>query len=194
MKKAGNQLPKQLKCYHCGRNNHAMKNVFAFHPEKRPTSEREKAIEAKIGALKEKFKSLVSSDQILDSPSTSGTKASSSTPYYYMSGASEQVVSSAAVRRVQTVSRATPPTTRKSMDNLRDRVMVPRIRLAKYVFHCLLDWQMLPNLSMVVIQFWRLRIRRTTWCIFWHPKCYTHFCSQQCSGLHPISNQLRYIT
>ena len=120
-KKAGNQLPKQLKCSHCGRNNHAVENCFALHPEKRPTSEREKAMEAKIGALEERFKSLASSGQILDSPSTSGTKDSSSTPDYYMFGASGQVVSSAAVTRAQTVSRATPSTTGEPVHNLRAR-------------------------------------------------------------------------
>ena len=81
-----------------------MENCFALHPEKRPTSERENAMEAKIGALEERFKSVASSGQILDSPSTSGTKASSSTPDYYMFGASGQVVSSAVVTRAQTVS------------------------------------------------------------------------------------------
>jgi hypothetical protein len=120
-KKAGNQLPKQLKCSNCGRNNHAVENCFVLHPEKCPTSEWKKTMEAKIGALEERFKSLALSGQILDSPSTSGTKASSSTPDYYMFGASGQVVSSAAVTRAQTVSRATPSTTGESMDNLRAR-------------------------------------------------------------------------
>jgi hypothetical protein len=37
-KKTCNQLPKQLKCFYCGRNNHAVENCFALHLEKRPTS------------------------------------------------------------------------------------------------------------------------------------------------------------
>jgi hypothetical protein len=110
-KKAGNQLPKQLKCSHCGRNNHAVENCFALHLEKRHTFKREKTMEAKIGALEERFKSLALSGQILDSPSTSRTKASSSTPDYYMFDALGQVVSSADVTCAQTVSRATPSTT-----------------------------------------------------------------------------------
>ena len=41
-------------------------------------------MEAKIDALKERFKSSALSDQILNLPSTSGTKNSFSTPDYYM--------------------------------------------------------------------------------------------------------------
>ena len=65
----------------------------------------------KIGALEERFKSLASSGQILDSPSTSRTKANSFTQEYYMFGTLGKVVSFAAVARAQTVSRATPATT-----------------------------------------------------------------------------------
>ena len=35
---------------------------------------------------------------------------------------------------------------------------------------------------MVISRFWRFRIRWTTWCTLWHPKCYTQFCSQRWSG------------
>jgi hypothetical protein len=71
-KGAGNQLPKQLKCFHCGRNDHAVENGFALHPEKRPYFDREKTLETKIDALEERFKNLASSGQILDVPTTSG--------------------------------------------------------------------------------------------------------------------------
>ena len=82
-----------------------MENSFALHPEQHPSSEREKALEAKIGTLEERFKSLVNS----------------STPYYYMFRASGEVMSSAAVIRAQTVLRATASTTGESVDNLRAR-------------------------------------------------------------------------
>ena len=134
-KKAGNQLPKQLKCSHCGRNNHAVENCFAHHPEKRLISEREKAMEAKIGALEERVKSLASSGQILDSPSTSGTKASSSTPNYYMFGSSGQMVSSAAVTRAHIVSLVMPLTTVESMDILRARDNGPADHISQTRLH-----------------------------------------------------------
>ena len=41
-KGAGNRLSKQLRCSHCGRNNHAVDNCFALHPEKRSSLERER--------------------------------------------------------------------------------------------------------------------------------------------------------
>ena len=78
-------------------------------------------LEAKIEALEERFKSLASSGQILDSPSSSTVKASSSTSDYYMFGASGEVVSSAAVTCAQSVSRAPPSTTGESINNLRAR-------------------------------------------------------------------------
>ena len=95
-----------------------MKNRFALHPTKY-FSELENALEAKIGALKERFKNLASSDQILDSPSSSEAKASSSTADYYIFKASREVVSSAAVTRTQSVPRATPSTIGESVDSLR---------------------------------------------------------------------------
>ena len=124
-KGAGNRLPKQLRCSHCGRNNHAVANCFALHPEKRPTSERKNAMEAKIGALEERFKSLALSDQILDSPSSSGSHVNSSTPDYYMFGALGEVVNSTAVTHAQVVSQATPSTTGESVVSLRTRNNTP---------------------------------------------------------------------
>ena len=118
-KGGGNCLPKQLRCFHCGRNKHAVDNYFALHPDKCRTLEEEKTIEIKIGALEERFKSLVSSGQILDSPSSSGAQASSSTLDYYMFGALGEVVSSAAV------SQATPLTTGELVANLRARDNAP---------------------------------------------------------------------
>ena len=102
-KGAGNRLPKQLRCSHCGHNNHVVANCFALHAKKRPTLERVKVLEAKVGALEERFKSLASSGQILDSPSSCGAQSSSSTSDYYMFRASGEVVSSAAVTRAQAV-------------------------------------------------------------------------------------------
>ena len=102
-----------------------MDNYFALHPEKRPTLEPEKTLEAKIGALEERFKSLASSGQILDSPTSSGAQASSSTPDYYMFGASGEVMSSAAVTRAHDVLRATPSTTGESVTILQARDNAP---------------------------------------------------------------------
>ena len=50
-----------MKCYNCDRNNHAVDNCFALHAEKRHFVDREKTLEAKVGALKEMFKNLASS-------------------------------------------------------------------------------------------------------------------------------------
>ena len=119
-KDAGNHLPKQLKCSHCGRNNHAVENCFALHPEKRPSTDRKK-LEAIVGAFEERFKNLASSGQISDVPSFFGARASYFTLDYYMFGASREVVSSTAVTRVQSVSRATPTTTGEAVESLRAR-------------------------------------------------------------------------
>ena len=96
-----------------------MEDYFALHPEKQPYSDREKTMEAKIGALEERFKNLASSGQILDSPSSSGAQLSSLTLDYYMCGALGEVVSSAAVTRAQSISRAKPSTARKFVESLR---------------------------------------------------------------------------
>ena len=82
-------------------------------------------MEAKIEALEEKFKSLVSSCQILDSPSSTEARASSSTPDYYMFGTSGEVVSSVSATRAQAVSQATPSTIGKLVANLQTRDNAP---------------------------------------------------------------------
>ena len=79
------------------------------------------ALEAKIGALEERFKNLASSGQILDLPSSSGAKARSSILDYYMFGALGEVMSSVAVICAQSVSRATPLTKGESVHSLRAR-------------------------------------------------------------------------
>ena len=99
IKGAGKHLPKHLKCFHCRRNNHVVENCFALHLEKCLYFDWEKMLEAKIGALEERFKSLALSSQILDSLSSSEATASSSTPNYYMFGTWGEVVNSAAVTR-----------------------------------------------------------------------------------------------
>src|ERR1700738_3017940 len=78
-----------------------------------------------LQGLEERFKSLASSGQILDSPTSSGAQASSSTPDYYMFGASGEVVSSAAVTRGQAVSQTTPSTTGESVTILQARDNAP---------------------------------------------------------------------
>ena len=143
---ASNHLPKQLKWSHCGRNNHAVENCFALHPEKQPSSTRGKALEAKIGSLEEKFKIFASSGQILDSLSSSRDKASCLTPGYYMFGASREVVNSAAVTRVQSVAQITSSTIGDSMESLRVWKSGLVDQMAKHTCHCLLAWQMLSNL------------------------------------------------
>ena len=68
---------------------------------------------------------MASSSQILDSPSSSEHKATSSTPDYYMFEASGDLVSSTAVTRAQSVSRAMPLTIGESVDNLQARNIGP---------------------------------------------------------------------
>lgn len=94
-------------------------NCFVLHPEKQPSSALEKVLEVKIGTLGERIENLASSSQILDPQVPSRVYASSFTLDYYMLGTSREVVSSATVTRAQSVSRATPPTTEGSIDNLR---------------------------------------------------------------------------
>ena len=42
IKESGNHLPKLLKCFYCGWNNHAVENYFALHPDKCPSSKRKR--------------------------------------------------------------------------------------------------------------------------------------------------------
>ena len=114
-------LSKEFKCSHCGWNNHAVENCFALYPKKCPSSEREQTLEANIGILKERFKILTSSGQILDLPAPSRAKAGSSAPDSYMFGASCEVIGLTAVTRAQSVSRATPSTTEEFVESLRAR-------------------------------------------------------------------------
>ena len=74
-KGAGSQLPKQLKYFHCGYNDHTVDNYFALHPKERRSSYPKNALEAKVGALKENFKNLASSGQILNVSFSFGTQS-----------------------------------------------------------------------------------------------------------------------
>ena len=106
-----------MKYFHCGQNNHATENFFVLHPKKRRSFERKNTFEAKFGALEERFKNLVSSSKILESPVLPGAKAISSTPDYYIFGASVEMENSTAMTRAQSVSRAIPSITREFVKN-----------------------------------------------------------------------------
>ena len=82
------------------------KNCFAHHLEKRFFFRWKKTLEAKIGALEERFKNLASSGQILDSPSSSKANVSSFFLDYHMFGVLEKMMSSEAMTCAQSVSRA----------------------------------------------------------------------------------------
>lgn len=66
-----------------------MENCFDLYLEKRPSFEQKKTLEAKIGALEERFKKLASFVQFLKLSAPSKTKGSSFTPDYYMFEAGE---------------------------------------------------------------------------------------------------------
>lgn len=61
-------------------------------------------LEAKLGALEERFKNLTSSDHILESLAPFRAKATSFIHDYYMFEASREVVNLADVTRAQSVS------------------------------------------------------------------------------------------
>lgn len=105
----------------------------------------------KNSALEENFKNLDSSSQILDSLAPSEIEASSSILDCYMFGASRNMVSSAIMICIQSVSQTTPSATRESMKSLQaqDNNIVDQISEA--CGHYFLDWQMLSNQSVVVI-------------------------------------------
>lgn len=110
----------QLKCTHCGKLNHSEDHCFILHPDKRPASEKEKALEAKIAALEAKFKTVASLGQVTESRVTSSAGTSTSAPDIYMFGASGQMVAAAATR-AQTSAKAVAPTTDEPQDSGRAR-------------------------------------------------------------------------
>ena len=67
-----------MKCSHCGRLNHSEENCFILHPKKRPASEKEKALEAKIAALEAKFKTVASLGQVTGSGVSPSARAHTS--------------------------------------------------------------------------------------------------------------------
>jgi len=46
---------KELKCTHCSWLNHDADHCFILHPQKKPTSKKEKALEVKIVELEKRF-------------------------------------------------------------------------------------------------------------------------------------------
>ena len=103
-------------------------------------------METNFGALEERFKNLASSGQMLELPAPPRTKASLSTFNYYMFGASGEVVSLVVVTRTQSVSQATPLTTRELVVILRARDNDPADLISEARLPFSLDWQMLSNL------------------------------------------------
>ena len=79
----------------------------------------EKGVGCKDWSLGREVQKFGISGKTLDSLSSSGAQASSSTPDYYMFGTLGKVVNSTDVIRVQVVLRATSSTTGKSVANLR---------------------------------------------------------------------------
>ena len=136
-------------------------------------------METEIDALKERFKSLASTDHIWDSPPTSETKVNSSTPYYYMFRASKQVVSSPSVTRSQTVSRAMSTTTGKSVDNLRAWDNGPVDQIGQTRLSLFFDLADVAQYVSGRNSSLRLQIRCSTWCTLCHPMCCTSLCLQQ---------------
>jgi hypothetical protein len=149
-------------------------------------------LEAAIDALEDRFKNLTSSGQILDLLSSSEAKASISTLDYYMFGASGEVVSSAAVTRVQSVSRATPSIIKEFVESLRARDNGPTDQFgharwpSSFGLADAVQTVSGCNLNVNVLDL------TTTWCTFWHPKCCMYVCLQRWNGRPPASNQLRF--
>ena len=100
---------KQLKCNHCNKLNHDDDHCFILHPEKRPVSEKEKALEAKIAELEKKFQTVASLGQVGDSRVVSRGGTGTSTSDIYMFGASGELVGAAATRAQTAANVRTPP-------------------------------------------------------------------------------------
>lgn len=101
---------KRLKCSHCGRLNHNDKNCVILHPDKRPVSEKEKALDAKIAALETKFKTVASLGQVTESKVSPSAQAHTLDPEVYMFGASGEMAAAVATR-AQTLVNPVVPTT-----------------------------------------------------------------------------------
>jgi len=120
VKTAEKATKKQLKCSHCGKLNHDDDHCFILHPERRPVSEKEKALEAKLAELEKRFKTVASLGQVTDSRvlSRGGTDTSSSD--IYMFGASGEMMAAAATR-AQTAAKLVTPSVNESRDIGRTR-------------------------------------------------------------------------
>ena len=109
-----------MKCSHCGRLNHSEENCFILHPEKRPASEKEKALEAKIAALEAKFKTVASLGQVTGSGVSPSARAHTFGSDVYMFGASGEMAAAVATR-AQTLANPVVSTTAGPQENMRAR-------------------------------------------------------------------------
>ena len=157
-------------------------------------SQRERGLEAKIGALKERFKNLASSGQILDLPAPSGAHANSLIINYYMFGTSGEVIGSTAVARAKFVSRATPSTTTESVESLRARSNSPVNHINQVPL--LLPFELADNVKFVsgCNSSTKSLNSATDMVDTLAAKCCIHLCAQQWSGHHQTSNLLRFFT
>ena len=111
---------KQLKCSHCGKLNHDDDHCFLLHPEKRPVSEKEKALEAKLAELEKRFKTVASLGQVTNSRVFSRGGADTSTSDIYMFGASGEMMAAVATR-AQAAAKVVTPAVDESTDLGRTR-------------------------------------------------------------------------
>ena len=118
--RAGEKSKKQLKCTHCGRLNHHLDHSFVLHPKKRPISEKEKALEAKIGELEKRFNIVASLGSVTDAKWTSRVGAIEPSTNPYMFGASKEMVAVAATR-AQSPAKLVIPTVDETRDIGRTR-------------------------------------------------------------------------
>lgn len=129
-----------------------------FVPKKYSSFNREKMLDVKIGTLEERFTNLALFGQNLDSRSTSVPKVSSFIPDYYIFIALKEVVYFTAVTPLNSYHELRMKTHGDLWTSYELKTIVPLIKLARYFSNCLLNLQMLFNLTMVVVQIWRLQI------------------------------------
>ena len=107
-----------MKCTHCGRLNHHLDHSFVLHPKKRPISEKEKALEAKIGELEKRFNTVALVCQITNAKWTSRVGATEPRTDPYMFGAFREMVGATATHAQSTAKLVTPTVNLEILDVL----------------------------------------------------------------------------